>query len=183
MKEDTKEMIIKRVWETEYSTYGNIIDKTAGMIFALTIELPWKENQPNISCIPAGKYTCCRCWYNKGKYETFQIMNVSNRTNIKFHIANKTGRKKRKIKTDLLGCVGIGESFDPVWTIKGWVSGILQSGKGFKEFMSRLKNVDEFELEIIDCIDNNEQKYQEPLFIPYFTMKDVTIRDIESDKC
>ena len=56
-------------------------------------------------------------------------------------------------------------------------------GETFGEFMQKLKGVNEFELEIIDYTSDNEQKYQEPQFIPYFTMRDPTIIDAETDKC
>ena len=39
--------------------------------------------------------------------------------------------------------------FEPVFYKKHWWNGILKSKKGFKEFMDKVKNVDEFELEIV----------------------------------
>ncbi len=144
-----KKIIIPRIWEDKHSTYGAICYKRP---FAVTIEPLWRDNKPDISCIPPGKYYCRRRYYNAGKYPTFQIMDVRGRDLVLFHKGNKTGRPARKIKSDTQGCVVIGESYDRLWTPQGFLWGILSSKHGFNEFMQILKGDVEFDLEIIDCI-------------------------------
>lgn len=52
-----------------------------------TLELPWKDNKTNISCIPTGKYNCVP--YSSEKYQgVFQIQDVPNRDAILIHIGN-----------------------------------------------------------------------------------------------
>ena len=65
-----------------------------------TIERPWINNKPYVSCIPEGVYYCGK--YSSAKYpKTYEIENVVNRTYILFHIANRA----RNVK----GCVGLGK--------------------------------------------------------------------------
>ena len=50
-----------------------------------TLELPWRENKPNISCIPEGTYECIP--YTSEKFpNVYQIKNVPNREAILLHI-------------------------------------------------------------------------------------------------
>jgi hypothetical protein len=128
-------MIIQRIISTENGTFGVIRDGVTP--FALTLERQWLDNKPNISCIPAGKYTCKR-FSSKAHPDTFEICNVKGRTGILFHTGN--------LMTHSAGCVLIGEQFETL----GGKPAILASKKGFTEFMTRLGNVDEFELIIKD---------------------------------
>jgi hypothetical protein len=52
-----------------------------------TIELPWKNNQAGVSCIPEGKYDLVKRWSPKfGSH--LQILNVPGRELILIHPAN-----------------------------------------------------------------------------------------------
>ncbi len=69
-----------------------------------TLELPWRENKPNISCIPEGTYECIP--YTSEKFpNVYQIKNVPNREAILLHIGNHP--------TDTHGCVLIGKGVSP----------------------------------------------------------------------
>jgi hypothetical protein len=69
---------------TEKQTPGGIyID---GKEVVKTLELPWKNNKKNISCIPEGSYTVRkRPGHEKRPYEHFHIMNVPGRAWILIH--------------------------------------------------------------------------------------------------
>ncbi len=124
-------MILRRIASTEYGTFGTLIDN--GIPFALTLERPWVDNERNVSCIPAGVYACNR-FSSKSHSNTFQVMNVPNRTGILFHTGN--------LMEHSAGCILIGETFD---LYKGNPA-ILSSKKGFDEFMSKLENMQDFQL-------------------------------------
>ena len=65
-----------------------------------TIELPWKDNKPNISCIPKGVYNYVK-WYSPTfKTTVIRILNVPDRTNILIHPAN--------FVRELRGCIAPG---------------------------------------------------------------------------
>lgn len=83
-------------------TYGVLLIDNVPQ--AVTLELPWKENQTDVSCIPAGDYTVIS--HNSVEHpNTWEITNVPNRTEILIHEANTVA--------DLLGCIGAGTSFFP----------------------------------------------------------------------
>ena len=126
-------MILQRIISTDFGTFGVIRD---GVIpFALTLERPWLDNEPNESCIPAGKYTCTRFHSDKHP-STFIVNDVDDRSAILFHTGN--------VMTESAGCILIGEQFE---SLNG-TPAILASRQGFREFMNRLSGKDSFELTI-----------------------------------
>ena len=58
-----------------------------GKFICHTIELPWKENEKRVSCIPEGKYFIKKRYSNKFKWH-LEVTNVANRSLILFHPAN-----------------------------------------------------------------------------------------------
>lgn len=83
--------------------YG--IDNTLGLFFAEneylcdTLELPWKDNQKNISCIPEGYYLI-NAVSTPHFDEAILINNVFNREGILIHAANEV--------KELQGCIAVG---------------------------------------------------------------------------
>lgn len=69
-----------------------------------TVERPWLGNQPRISCIPEGIYTCTltNSSTNRaaGMAVAYEVLDVRDRDLIKIHVANWP--------TDVLGCIGLG---------------------------------------------------------------------------
>lgn len=64
-----------------------------------SIERPWVNNEPNISCIPTGSYDMG--WRKSPRFgETWHIKEVEGRTHILIHVAN--------FPTDVQGCIGLG---------------------------------------------------------------------------
>jgi hypothetical protein len=94
----------------------------------LTLELPWKDNTPQISCIPKGEYQLK--FIHSPKFgEVYQVTNVPNRDNILIHYGNYT--------SDIRGCILLGTGLmmlaDP---------GISNSKVAFNSFMSLAKGQD-----------------------------------------
>lgn len=115
-------------------TYGVLLKET-GVPFALTLERPWRDNQPNVSCIPRGRYIARR--HISPRFgETFWVQNVPGRSEILFHPGN--------LADDSHGCILVGEKFDPL----NGQDGILASKEGFNEFLDLTKGLDEFVLHI-----------------------------------
>jgi hypothetical protein len=87
-----------------------------GTFICYTIELPWKNNQVGVSCIPEGKYFISKRYSSKFNWH-LEVMNVENRKYILFHPANHA-------RNELRGCIA------PVSTLIG--SGVgLQSKLAF----------------------------------------------------
>ena len=81
---------IEKLTLAQFSKLDNIFN-------CFTIELDWKNNQRNISCIPKGIYTVSEYTSKKFK-ETIIINNVPNRSGILIHAANRS-------MIDLQGCI------------------------------------------------------------------------------
>ena len=93
-------LTLKRITSTAYGTFGVLIHGEEQ--FAVTLECPWKDNQVNTSCIPAGVYFCVRVQSPRFG-DTFEITDVKGRTHILFHAGN--------IASNTRGCILIGEKF------------------------------------------------------------------------
>ena len=65
-----------------------------------TLERPWLNNQPNISCIPKGTYTCNWAYMGDLKEWHYEVMNVPGRSGIFIHELNYV--------TQTNGCIGVG---------------------------------------------------------------------------
>ena len=129
------DLLLKR-HVTEHAIFGFLIGE-GNVPFAVTLELPWKENQSRISSIPMGVYKCKRVQSPKFG-NTFEITGVEGRSHILFHGGNAVA--------DTLGCVLIGHGFD---LVKG-KPGIVQSQKEFGEFLKIQHGVNEFTLHVIN---------------------------------
>ena len=68
-----------------------------GKLICHTIELPWKDNKPKISCIPEGEYFIAKRYSKKFGWH-LEVLQVSNRSLILFHPANYAVR-------ELQGCI------------------------------------------------------------------------------
>ena len=67
----------------------------------VTLELPWKDNTPRISCIPEGEYTWIK--HESPKFGlTLWLQGVPNRSEILIHPGNYT--------SEILGCILPGDS-------------------------------------------------------------------------
>jgi len=67
-----------------------------------SLELPWKGNLKQVSCIPKGKYPLRKISSPSHGY-CFEVIGVANRTNIQIHSAN--------FFSDLLGCIAPGMDY------------------------------------------------------------------------
>ena len=97
-------VLLKRISQTETETFGVIMIDNAPI--CLTVELPWRDNKPDISCIPVGEYNCTKIGpTQKFPYQHFSINTVPDRANVRIHRGNWT--------SDTEGCVLVGRQFGP----------------------------------------------------------------------
>lgn len=64
-----------------------------------TIELPWRFNLRNVSCIPVGAYSVIR-WESPSKGDCFKVLDVPDRDDILIHSGNTIYQFQ--------GCIGVG---------------------------------------------------------------------------
>ena len=90
---------ILRTYDSDKVTMGEMY--VNGNLTAMTLEKPWKENQAEISCIPAGRYPAILRYDKKrDKYFTIELKQTLPRTNIQIHVGNDTD--------DTIGCILVG---------------------------------------------------------------------------
>ena len=129
-------MILKRIEHTDKCTRGVLL--IDGEIFCVTLENPWKDNIPNISCIPTGLYQVERRLSPKWG-DSFTVQDVNDRTHIVIHRGN--------VEANTKGCILLGRSF-------GYLGGepaVLTSKPTVKEFMEWMGGIDSFSLKIVQA--------------------------------
>lgn len=135
-------MILLRGESTDEGTTGHLV---FGDDYIHTIELPWRENRSNLSCIPAGRYrVSVRRSPKYGK--VYHVENVPNRTHILLHHGNFAGNKSNGYRTHSAGCILLGSK-------AGRLSGqkaVLSSRTARRKFENAM-NWKPFELEIINA--------------------------------
>ncbi len=77
-------LVLRRIYFTE-GTNGILFFN--GQELCKTIELPWKENQRRVSCVPEGKYKIRKRFSKKFGWH-LELMNVKNRDLILIHPTN-----------------------------------------------------------------------------------------------
>ena len=137
-----KEVTVIRVPSDEHQTLGILKVKDSDFM-AKTLELAWKNNENNVSCIPIGTYICK---YTRSKriseatgkdYFTYEITNVPNRGGVRIHSANYFHQ--------LRGCIALGDK-DKSLDMDGDGSiDIAHSGATIKAF-ELLMNYEDFNL-------------------------------------
>lgn len=120
---------LKRIEEADDCTRGTLLIN--GKAFCVTLENPWKNNTPMISCIPKGIYYCRQV--DSPKYgKTYEVANVHGRTHILFHAGNTENHTK--------GCILLGKYFGELNGQKA----VLDSKKTINMFLYKMLAVDSF---------------------------------------
>ena len=95
------ELILKRTRFLEDRILGNIsVRDEEGVKWTFqTLELPDRDNQKEVSCIPAGSYDGVKRWSKKYKNH-FMLLDVPDREGILIHVGN--------YPRDTRGCILVG---------------------------------------------------------------------------
>jgi hypothetical protein len=126
-----------RLSEQPFGTFGILMYKDFdNAVLSTCLELPYKNNERNISCIPEGFYKCKMSTKPSHKW-MYDVLNVPNRTKIGGHIGN--------VARDTQGCILHGKGFGKPYNIPG----ITGSMKACIEFIDYMEGHKEFTLEII----------------------------------
>jgi hypothetical protein len=140
-EEAMKEVYLLRLRTSDQGTEGMLI--TTDGFQCMTLELPWRNNQSNISCIPPGDYDVkIRISSKFGK--TYWVSNVPNRSYVLIHSGNYAGDVSKGFKTHVEGCILLGKTFG----FLGGQRAILNSRITVYAFMSHMNN-EEFILHVV----------------------------------
>ena len=122
-----------RVTQSDHGTFGVLVLR--GEAFCVTLELPWRDNKRDVSCIPTGSYLCQRT-ESRRFGDAFLVRNVPERSHILFHKGNWIH--------ETLGCILLGQRFGNHM--------IHDSRKAFDAFMLALNDRGTFRLNIKECL-------------------------------
>lgn len=101
-----KTVYLLRTQTSDQGTKGVLI--TDGFM-CKTLELPWRDNQRSISCIPEGEYNVVI--RQSPRYgSVYWITEVPNRSWILIHAGNWAGDVEKGFKTHVNGCVLLGKN-------------------------------------------------------------------------
>lgn len=109
-----------------------------------SIELPWRDNQVGISCIPVGEYICEYYYSTSFRQFLYRICNVPDRTGVAVHSGNVAGDKSKGYRSHSLGCLLLGERRGKLWGQEAILLSRFAMGK-----FSRLMNKNPYKLHII----------------------------------
>lgn len=119
--------IIERIQDNGKQTKGRLLlyNQAGYLLFTCdTLELSWKDNKQQISCIPTGTYKVVTTYSNKYKKEMYEILAVPKRAGVRIHSGN--------YYTDIQGCVLVGKGFADI--NEDGIEDILSSKKTLEKF-------------------------------------------------
>lgn len=120
----------------------------AGDVFCLTNELPWRDNAPQVSCIPLGTYVVRWSESPRLRKFTYEILGVPDRSGIRIHEGNFAGDKARGFDSHSLGCPLAGDRIGALRNSAGALQrAVLRSLPTLAALESRL-NRSAFDLEV-----------------------------------
>lgn len=122
--------LLKRTESNDKQTLGDLTISYKGKTFnCKTLELAWKNNQKNISCIPKGLYKVIP--HYSGKFgRVYWLQDVENRSYIYFHVGN--------YYKDTLGCILVGDSYSDI-NRDGYLD-VINSRKTLDKMLNFLEN-------------------------------------------
>jgi hypothetical protein len=110
--------IIRLENNLEYGMFGVL--KLNHSVFCVTLERPWLDNKPYISCIPSGEYDLelfkSPKFFPRYNRLIYRLKDVENRSNILIHSAN--------LMSELEGCIAVGKKYGFLHEKKGILSSL-----------------------------------------------------------
>lgn len=128
-----KTIVITRDWQDKNQTLGKcvIYDENNKPLFsALSLERGWRNNENNVSCVPLGTYTAVFEYSPRFKQNLWELKNVPNRSECKFHSANYWYQ--------LNGCIALGKTLKDI--NKDGYNDVTSSRATMKAFHKILEN-------------------------------------------
>lgn len=114
-------MTLVRDDQNDVRTLGAMIDDD-GTRVCETLELPWRDNQHDISCVPEGEYECRLAYSPSHKRDLYWLQDVPGRGCVEIHIGNTVH--------DTKGCILLGTTRTE--------NGIVASRWAFEKFMKHM---------------------------------------------
>ena len=113
----------------------NVLKQNNQLFVSKTLELAWKNNKGQISCIPKGEYLVKWTLSPRLGYNTYEVMNVPTRGGIRIHNGN--------FYTQIKGCILMGSALKDINS--DGQQDVVHSGDTLKSFEKEM-NYEDFEL-------------------------------------
>ena len=126
-------VIIQRYWSDKAQSLGTmtLLDNELNPIFAsISLERGWLDNKPNESSVPAGEYDCVLEYSPRFKKDLWELKNVPNRSECKFHASNYWSQ--------LNGCIALGYTAENIG--RDFRLDVTNSGDTMDAFHRLLRN-------------------------------------------
>lgn len=134
---------IVRDWQDKNQTLGKctVYDECNKPLFsALSLERGWSNNENRVSCVPLGTYTVVLEYSDKFEMDLWELKNVPNRSECKFHSANYWFQ--------LNGCIALGRTLADINNDD--YQDVTSSKSTMKDFHEALKGETQIDLIITD---------------------------------
>jgi hypothetical protein len=137
-----KLVVLERLETGDHGTFGRIVLPGLALF---TGELPWRDNRPNLSCVPEAGYNVAWTYSPAFKRMMYLLLGTHPRAGIREHSANFMGDRTKGLRSQLYGCIALGMRL-------GWMDGqkaLLLSApavRRFEDYMERKP----FRLEIVN---------------------------------
>lgn len=96
-----------RLDRSPQGTFGKLV--LPGGVSLFTGELPWRDNKPQVSCIPVGLYRVVWGFSPHLKHNAYLVQDVARRFGIRMHAANFVGDTLLGYLAQVNGCIALGE--------------------------------------------------------------------------
>lgn len=113
-----------------------VTDKGFPLFTALSLERGNRDNKIGVSCVPSGKYILKYEYSNRFKRKLWELKDVPNRSECKFHAAN--------FWHQLNGCISLGQTYNDL--NKDSYKDITNSKNTMESFEKVLQGLDEVTL-------------------------------------
>ena len=142
-----KKLHLNRTYELEQTLGEAYLYSNEDKLFAFkTLELPWRGNERNVSCISEGTYEVVRRFSQKYKHH-LHITGVAGRSLILIHWGNYAGSVNPATgHPDIKGCILVGRHHKDI--DGDGIKDITSSKDTFNKLMSYIEDNDVIELEI-----------------------------------
>ncbi|MDR2891604.1 MAG: DUF5675 family protein [Deltaproteobacteria bacterium] len=135
-----RQLNLIRKQQSDQGTFGLLVGEGWSLF---TVELPWRENKREISCIPCGQYICRLVYSPRFKKNLYLLGDVPGRSGVLIHAGNWAGDVALDFKSNSQGCILPG-------TAKGAAAGqlaVLNSAAAMRKLMAYMSG-ESFTLEI-----------------------------------
>lgn len=126
----TTNVAIRRGPSTDAGTFGRLL--LGGNQFCFTLELPWRDNRPQLSCIPPTVYGVAMV-RSPHFGRIYHVEDVLGRANVLMHSGDYAGDVTKGFKTHVLGCIllgfrrGVMDGQPALWNSRPAVSAFMRA--------------------------------------------------------